>query len=190
MTPLALVPAAVFSFLGGISLGKSRKGLSMLPPDRGSPLPGVSRGGWVRFVRVMVVSPKQAMTSRGRMGYFGLDARRLADVGFMRGARKATVGAETGVWTGEWVSPLTLEGFLGSAPAQHEALARSCRRLAPRVARHVGEVIDGRRASLSGLLAAGHLAGEAGIESWVSDPAVRKKFRATTANFHRANEIF
>jgi len=39
-------------------------------------------------------------------------------------------------------------------------------------------------------LAAGHLAGEAGIESWVSDPAVRAKFKATTAKFDKANGIF
>jgi len=172
LSPIALIPVTIFSFLGGIVLGKSRKGMSMLPPDRASPLPGVSRGAWSRFVTLMVVAPKTAC-SRGRMGYFGLDARRLADVGFMSGARKTTVGGQSGVWAGEWVAPLSTEKFLASAPAQYEAFSRSMRRMVPAVAPMVGVVVDGRRASLSGLLGVSHLAGTRGVVSWASDPAVR-----------------
>lgn len=190
MTPILLLPAAVFSFLGGLSLGKSRRGLSMLPPERRSPLPGVPIAAWRRFVAVMVVRPRGDVGPRGRLGYFGLDARRLADVGFMRGAHKERVGDEVGTWVGEWVAPLTHESFLASAGAQHEALARSMRKMLPRALPHVGRAIDGRRATLSGLLAAGHLAGEEGLGSWATDPSVRRKFRATTANFERANGMF
>lgn len=191
MLPLAaLVPTAVFSFLGGIALGKSRRGLSMLPPERRSPLPGVPLRAWERFVAIMVVGPRDARGPRGRMGYFGLDARRLADVGFMRSARKATVGGEPGTWTGEWVDPLSESSFLGSAPAQYEAFGRSMRDLAGRVTPLVGRVLEDERASLSGLLGAAHLAGRAGVAAWAADPEARKKFRATTARYHLANKIF
>lgn len=162
----------------------------MLPPERPSPLPGVPRLAWEKFVAVMVVAPKRTRSARGRLGYFGLDARRLADLELVRNPRKTRMGAEDGVWTGEWVAPLTEDGFLGSAEAQLEAFARSCRRLAAKAAPHVGKVVDGRKATLSGLLAAGHLAGEEGLGSFVSDPAVRKRFGATSDNFVRANGIF
>jgi hypothetical protein len=190
MVPALIIPVAVFSFLGGAVLGRSRRGLSMLPPERQGPLPGVPIAAWRRFVTVMVVRPRSDVGPRGRLGYFGLDARRLADVGFMRGAHKERVGDEVGTWVGEWVPPLSRESFLASAGAQHEALARSTRRMLPKVLPHVGREIDGRRATLSGLLAAGHLAGEEGLGSWAADATVRRKFRATTANFERANGIF
>lgn len=190
MSPLLLLPVGVFSFLGGAALTTSRRGLSMLPPERPSPIRGVPALSWEKFVTVMVVAPKRHTTPRGRFGMFGMDARRLADVGFMANPRKAVVGAEQGVWTGEWVPPLSGDKFLSSTPAQYEAFARSMRRMAPSVSKLVGLPVGPARCSLSGLLAVGHLAGEAGVKSWVAEPAVREKFKATTANFERANGLF
>lgn len=190
MSPLLLIPVGVFGFLGGAAFGTSRRGLSMLPPEKPSPLRGVPKLSWEKFVSVMVVAPKTAATPRGRLGMFGMDARRLADVSFMRSPRKVTVGGVPGVWSGEWVAPLSRDAFLASTPAQYEAFARSMRRMSPKVAKMVGLTVSGKKCTLSGLLAAGHLAGEDGVESWVADPAVREKFKATTANFDRANGIF
>ena len=104
--------------------------------------------------------------------------------------RKATVGGEAGVWIGEWKRPLTTEKFLGSMPAQYVAFKRSMSRMAPRVSGFVGADVDGEKCSLSGLLGVGHLAGEAGVESWVKNPDVRSRFKSTTANFARTNGIF
>jgi len=191
MSPLLFFPVAIFSFLGGALLGRgSRKNLSMLPPGKEGALRGVPLLSWERFITIVAVAPKKAVTPRGRMGYFGLDARRLADVGFMTRPRKTTVGGETGVWTGEWKKPLTAKKFLESAPAQYEAFRRSMRTMAPKVGAFVGTSIDGSRATLSGLLGVGHLAGEAGVESWVRDPDVRRRFKATTASFARTNGVF
>jgi hypothetical protein len=189
MTPILLVPVGIFAFLGGAAFGRSRRGLSMTPRTT-SPLPGVPLLSWERFVTVMAVSPPRNVTPRRRMGMFGMDARRLADVGFMQEARKASVGGEQGVWVGKWHPPLTSEKFLASTPAQYEAFTRSSRLLAPRVQGLVGRVVDGQPCSLSGLLGVGHLAGEAGVAGWVADPGVRKRFRATTQAFHRTNGIF
>jgi hypothetical protein len=88
------------------------------------------------------------------------------------------------------VAPLSEGTFLGSAPAQYEAFNRSMRDLVGRVAPLVGRIVEGERASLSGLLGAAHLAGRAGVATWASDPSARKKFRATTTRYHQANKIF
>jgi hypothetical protein len=189
MLPVVLVPVGIFAFLGGAAFGRSRRGLSMTPRTT-SPLRGVPLLSWERFVTIMAVSPPQNVTPRRRMGMFGMDARRLADVGFMEEARKSSVGGEQGVWVGKWRSPLTTEKFLASTPAQYEAFSRSSRLLEPKVQGYVGTVVEGQSCTLSGLLGVGHLAGEAGVGSWVADPAVRKRFRATTQAFHRTNGIF
>lgn len=190
LSPIALIPVGIFAFLGGAAFGRSRKGLSMTAPRKGSPIDGVPLVEWERFVAVMAVAPRQRRTPRCRLGTFGMDARRLADVGFMVDPRKATVGGEAGVWIGEWKKPLTTEKFLGSMPAQYAAFKRSMARMIPKVAGFVGAEVDGTKCSLSGLLGVGHHAGEAGIESWVKDPGVRKRFKSTTANFIRTNGIF
>jgi len=139
VSAVVLLPVSIFSFLGGAVLGRSRRNLSMLKPEK---------------------------------------------------PRKITVGGETGVWTGDWTPPLSLEKFLDSTPAQYEVFSRSMRRMAPKVGAFVGSDIDGKKATLSGLLGVGHLAGEAGIEGWVKDPAIRQKFKNTTASFVRTNGVF
>lgn len=190
ISPLTLIPVGIFAFLGGAAFGRSRKGLSMTPAPKGGRLPGIPLIKWERFVTVMAVAPKQRMTPRYRLGTFGMDARRLSDVGFMVAPRKATVGEEAGVWIGEWKRPLTTEKFLGSMPAQYVAFKRSMARMIPKVEGFVGADVDGAKCSLSGLLGVGHLAGEAGVESWVKNPDVRRRFKSTTANFARTNGIF
>ena len=189
MNPLIMIPIGIFAFLGGAVFGRSRKGLSMTVPKKGSPIDGVPLLKWERFVTVMAVTPRQRVTPRYRLGTFGMDARRLSDVGFMVTPRKATVGGEAGVWIGEWKKPLTTDKFLGSMPAQYVAFKRSMIRMVPKVSGFVGADVDGTKCSLSGLLGVGHLAGEAGIESWVRSPDVRRRFRSTTANFARTNGI-
>jgi len=190
MDPLTLIPVGILAFLGGAVFGRSRKGLSMTPTPRYGPLPGIPLVRWERFITVMAIAPKRRVTPRYRLGTFGLDARRLADVGFIEKPRKATVGGETGVWVGEWKKPLTTEKFLDSMPAQYTAFKRSMARMTPKVAGYIGAEVDGTKCTLSGLLGVGHLAGEAGVKSWVESPDVRKRFRATTANFTRTNGIF
>jgi hypothetical protein len=188
MNTLTLIPVGLFGFLGGIAAGQSRKGLSMTKPS--SPLGNVPIVQWERFVSLMAVSPQSYRSPRGRMGRFGMDARRLADVGFMDAPRKMTIGSETGIWVGEWKKPLDEKKFLGELPVQYEAFKRSMQQMAPRVAPLVGTKVQGVICSLSGLLGVGHLAGEVGVRSWVENPEVRQRFKATTNNFIRTNGVF
>jgi hypothetical protein len=185
---LALVPAAIFSFLAGAALfGPGRRGLTML---RESPIKGIALIRWRRFVVVMAKHPRDYRSPRGQYGMYGMGMRSLSDVGFAGEARKADLGAETGVWVASWKDPLTEDIFLGSERLQDEAFARSMRKLLPAVAGFVGHDIDGVKCTLSGLLGVGHHAGAKGTRSWVEDPEIRRKFKATTDTFRKANGIF
>jgi len=187
MLPLVAIPIGLIGLLSGAALATGRRGLTMLPE---SPIKGIMLVSWTRFTTTMARHPKNYRSPRGRLGTFGLDGRRLADVGFLQGSRKATVGNETGVWVGEWKKPLSETVYLASLPAQYAAFKRSMVKMVPKVQGFVGAKIDGQTATLSGLLGVGHLAGESGVGSWVKDPAVRKKFAKTTEAFHLVNGIF
>jgi hypothetical protein len=187
MTPILLIPACLSSLITGISLGTSRRGLSMLPE---SPVRGVPMRAWRRYVAVMVVARPATRTPRGRLGAWGMDARHLRDAGLMTETHKATVGAETGVWCGSWVDGLDEAKFLGNPELQRAAFEATSRKLVPEARKHVGKVIGGVPCSLSGLLAVGHHAGSAGIAGWADDARVRAKFGNTTKSFERSNGIF
>jgi hypothetical protein len=150
----------------------------------------VDTAGWEEFVSVMESAPRDKISSRYKLGAFQMDARKLADVGAMTEARKVSYGPEMGVWMGKWAPGLSERAFLGSMPLQYAAFVRSVRATAPKVSQHVGKVVEGKTATLSGLLGVAHVAGIAGVASWVSEPAVRKRFASTTSMFHRTNGIF
>ena len=155
-----------------------------------SPIQGILIMHWTRFTRTMARHPRSYDGPRGRMGAFGMDARRLADVGFCTSPKKVVVGHETGVWTAVWKKPLSKERYLKSLPAQYFGFRRSMQLMVPKVAGFVGADVDGKRCTLSGLLGVGHQAGQAGVASWVKDAGVRKKFAKTTETFNLTNGIF
>lgn len=203
ISPLLLVPAAFCGFLAGRKLaGKkllpssepimvSDGEAAARPTTSGKEiLASIKPEPWAEFVSRMETAPRTKVSARYKLGAFQMDARRLADVGVMTDVRKAKYGSEMGVWTGKWAHGLSEKDFLGSMPLQYAAFVRGVRATAPQVSRHVGRVIDGKKASLSGLLGVAHVAGIAGVESWVQDPAVRSRFGTTTGTFHRCNGIF
>lgn len=188
MGPVIAIPAAILAFLAGAAVfGPGRRGLSMLKPEAA---PDVIIIRWRRFRTIMARHPRDFRSPRGHYGMYGMDMRRLADVGFCEAPKKTTVGSESGVWSGAWKAPVTEAEFLGSEELQETAFARSMNRLAPRLASLVGTEVDGQKCSLSGLLAVGHHAGEKGVLGWVKSAEMRKKFSNTTEAFQRANNIF
>lgn len=186
MLPIVL-PLTLVGLLTGAGLATSRRGLSMLPK---SPIEGVVLIRWVRFTRTLARHPLGYRSPSGRMGAFGLHARRLADVGLAANPRKEEIGGEVGVWTADWKKPLTMEGFLKSSPVQYEAFRRSVVDMVPKVSGLVGAEVDGKKCTLSGLLGVGHMAGAAGVDGWVKDAKVREKFQHTTNTFNLTNGIF
>jgi len=187
-----VIPAfTTIGFLAGAALcGPGRKGLTMLPKAKGSPIKGILLVSWTRFVTTMARHPSTYSSPRGRYGMFGMDMRRLSDVGFATKPRKSSLNGEVGVWIGDWKEPLTDKVYTASKPAQYASFKRSMVKLVPKAMEHVGRVVDGKPCTLSGLLGVGHYAGENGIASWVQNPDVRKKFSVTTEAFKRTNGIF
>lgn len=180
------IPAGLIGLLAGVGLAQAGGPPSMLPK---SPLRGVSVRSWVIFTTRLARHPRGHVTSRGQLGTFGLDPRRLVDVGLAASASKTDVGG-TGKWAAAWKSPSSEAEFLGSLPLQYEAFKRSCLGLSEVVGDLVGTEVDGTRCSLSGLLGAGHAAGAASVRSWVKNPAERAKFLGTTTTFKLTNGIF
>lgn len=187
MLPLLAIPIGLVGLLTGISLATGRRGLTMLPQ---SPIKGIVLVRWLRFTSTMARRPRNFESPRGRLGAFDMDARRLSDVGLAENPRKTIVGSETGVWAADWKKPLSKDAFLGSLPIQYEAFKRSMIQMTPAVVGFVGSEVDGCKCSLSGLLGVGHMAGVAGVASWVKSPETRKKFANTTETFQITNGIF
>lgn len=184
MKGIYLLPAGILGFaLGAAFAGPSRRGLSMLPQ---APLKDVPFAAWERFVSVMVIAPKGHVSPKNRLGAFQMDPRRLKDIGAIDEVRKNQVGS----YEGKWSSGLTASAFLGSMPLQYATFVRSVRAMAPKVSGLVGSEVDGKKASLSGLLGVGHMAGEVGAASWIKSADERRRFGRTTEMFDRTNGIF
>ena len=175
------------SFLVGLAIAQGRRRPSMLPQV---PIGGVLVVRWLRFARAMSRHPLDYESPRGHLGAFGMDPRLLYDAGLAHPPRKTTINGVVGAWALRWKDPLTKERYLSSAPLQYAAFSRSMAAMTPSASKYVGSDVDGTRCTLSGLLGVGHLAGASGIESWVKDPLVRKKFARTTAAFNDTNGIF
>lgn len=184
MHPLFAIPAAILGyFLGRKSADKKATSKTA---GAGAPLDDVTLGAWEKFVAEMAKVPKETVGRKGKLGAFQVDARRLADVGAMTRAWKKPDGS----WTGAWAGKLTEEKFLGSMPAQYAVFVRSMRAAAPKVGAFVGCDVDGKKATLSGLLGVAHMAGDRGVASFVKDADVRSRFPATSDVFSRTNGIF
>lgn len=155
-----------------------------------SPLPQVSDAAWRRFVRAIRGRSLVARSPSGRLGLFSIHLRRLAELGYLRRVHRAPAGA----LAAEWVEPLSEAAFLSSPRLQYAALVESMCALARDIAgRHpspIGRLVDGRRASLSGLLAVAHRLGIGGLERWLASGAERARQRIATAAFKRANGIY
>lgn len=184
MFPLVIGSALLGFAVGRLSNVRKKK------ETGSSPLAGIGTGPWGTFVASMVVADRQHVGKKGKLGAFQMDARRLADVGAMTRAWKGPRGPETGAWVGQWSAGLTEDGFLGSMPLQYAVFSRSMRAAAPKVSPLVGKVVDGKVATLSGLLGVSHVAGERGVEGFVTDQTVRSRFPSTAAVFSRTNGIF
>ena len=92
MHPILLLPAALLGFLAGAIVRGKRE------EEHASPLTGVPLVAWEQFVAVMAVHPKGHVDPRYKLGAFGMDARKLKDVGVMATAKKGAYGDQTGVW--------------------------------------------------------------------------------------------
>ena len=171
-----------------LSTGANTAGEVATPP--GSPLPGISADAWRRFVQALKGTSLGARSVSGRLGLFSIHLRRLAELGYVQAVHRTPAG----MLAAEWVEPLTEAAFLSNLRLQYGAFVESVSGLAEEIARRytsaVGRLVDGRPASLSGLLAVAHRLGIGGLEAWLASESERARQRIATTAFERANGIF
>jgi hypothetical protein len=157
-----------------------------------SPIPEASDEKWARFVRLMQTGDLAAVTPSGQVGLFQTRVKRLQDLGLARDVRRVP-GDGGARWTATFKPPLTLTRLLSDPLLQYRIFAASMRRYRSEILeRHrdaLGKEIEGKPATLSGLLAVAHHAGPA-LASWLTNPEDRRRFAKTTAAYRQTTEVF
>lgn len=182
---LVLLVGLIASMFGGKAQAAPLPKPDVIP----SPFADVTATLWTKFVQAMASAkrPFNFVSPKGFYGIFAMGVRRLVDLKVMKDPRK--VGT---VWQGTWVIPQA--EFLGSATIQYTTFGKSMllyrKVIDAKYAKIIGATVEGKKASLSGLLAAAHVAGGAGLGRWLTDPAYRKKFQHVTAAYLKTTGIF
>jgi hypothetical protein len=155
-----------------------------------SPWDDVADNLWMAYVKASRFTAEDRDGRDWLVGIFGLSPRALERLGIM-----AEVKRDGERWSGRWAGILPIENFLKSLPAQVQALS-AISRLHRAESRDtidgvIGQEIEGRSATLSGLLAVALRAGGAkGLDSWLNSEGDRRKFKRTTAAYLKLNGIF
>ncbi len=173
---------------GALRVRRHRRGQMIYP----SPIAEASDEQWARFVHLMQVGDPAAVTPSGQVGIFQTRLKRLQDLGLARDVRRVN-GPNGARWTATFRPPLTLARLLADPLLQYRIFVASMRRYRSQIlAEHrdaIGTQIEGRRATLSGLLAVAHHAGPA-LTSWLTSADDRKRFAKTTTAYGRTTEVF
>lgn len=160
-----------------------------------SPISNLKPDFWTRFVNCIKGNNPKLITSGFALGLFGFGARRLVDLGLMTNPHQGDYKGKT-VWTGNWTPPLNINKFLSDSALQYKAFFASMRDYAQKIKNDtavqafIGQSIDGKPISLSGILGVAHRAGWSGMKKWFTTPSDRTKFTATTEAFNKCNGIF
>ena len=173
---------------GVLRARRRRRGQTIYP----SPLPDASDEQWARFVRLMQAGDASAVTPSGQVGIFQTRLKRLQDLGLARDVRRVT-GPNGAHWTATFRPPLTLARLLADPLLQYRIFVASMRRYRGEIlGEHRGAIetqIEGKPATLSGLLAVAHHAGPA-LASWLASAGDRKRFSKTTTAYVRTTGVF
>jgi hypothetical protein len=157
-----------------------------------SPIPEASDEQWTRFVQLMQTGELATVTPGGQFGLFQTRLKRLEDVGLAREVRRVEKEGRA-TWTAAFRRPLTMERLLADPVLQYRIFAASMKRYRNDILGHVrsalGRDVEGKRATLSGLLAVAHYAGPA-LGSWLTNEKDRRRFEKTTTAYGRTTGVF
>jgi len=158
-----------------------------------SPLAEASDEQWARFVRLMQTGDVAAVTPTGQIGIFQTRLKRLEDLGLASGVRRVHRPGSAPSWTATFRPPLTLARILSDPLLQYRIFVVSMKRYRDEVLRQhrdaIGKVIEGKPATLSGLIAVSQHAGPA-LGSWLTNEADRRRFKQTTAAYGLTTGVF
>jgi hypothetical protein len=173
----------------GVLRARRRRQRHMMYP---SPITEASDEQWARFVRMMQVGDAAAVTPSGQIGIFQTRLKRLQDLGLAQDVRRVN-GPNGARWTSTFRPPLTLARLLADPLLQYRIFVASMRRYRSEIlGEHraaIGTPIEGKPATLSGLLAVAHHAGPA-MASWLANAGDRKRFAKTTTAYGRTTGVF
>lgn len=161
-----------------------------LPTSFSSPLKGLPGATWSKYVN-RHKSAKAGFISPGyQLGIFQTGMRLLEDFDYVKDSRKGDYKGRQ-VWLGTWVEPYSLQKFLSDAKLQYKVFSQQSKRDAKAIVkRHkqylLGPLVEGEKASLSGLLAVAKHAGLAGLAKWLDGD----RRESTTKAYKRYNGIF
>lgn len=157
-----------------------------------SPIPEASDEQWAQFVGLMQAADVAAVSPTGQVGVFQTRLKRLEDLGFAHDVRRVQRDG-TATWKATFRPPLTLARLLSDPLLQYRIFVVSMKRYRDEVlARHreaIGKDIEGKPATLSGLMAVSQHAGPA-LASWLASQADRARFKQTTAAYGRTTGVF
>lgn len=157
-----------------------------------SPWKDVSSPAWTRFCALIVGKNKPTSISpKGFFGLFQMSVRRLVDLGIMSNPKSKQVETFR-VWSGDWVVPQ--EKFMTDPNLQYRMFGKSMdlyrNIISEKFKQVLGLNIEGKPATLSGLLALSHMASSEGMHKWLTDGTIRTKFTWATDAYNRTNGIF
>ena len=157
-----------------------------------SPLPEATDEQWARFVRQMQTGEVSTVTPAGQVGVFKIRMKRLEDLGLAKNVRRENFHGGT-TWTANFRPPLTMKRLLADPLLQYRVFAASMKSYrADILARHRGDLgreIEGKTATLSGLLAVAHHAGPA-LDSWLASENDRRRFVKTSTAYGLSTGVF
>ena len=129
-----------------------------------SPLEGVTRDAWQRFVAALEVQGVGDVSESGGLGAYDIRPRRLVELGYAVDLRSIRTVAGRQVYECDFALPWTKTRFLSDSVAQYTVLAKSIRLYYDAVRR--GELSKPENCSMAGTLAILHRGGRGALKGW------------------------
>lgn len=155
---------------------------------------------WRRFVKRLSVQDFEEISDSGKIGRFGIGARRLQVLGLMSDVKLTETqlpdnDGAISMYMGKFVSPLSLKRFLSNPPVQYNVFKTSMTEYRDAIVKGgmgklIGKNIGGEILTMSGLIGLASQAGIKGAKSWIAKPQERERFPHTTQTFLETNGIF
>jgi hypothetical protein len=177
------------------ALHKAASNLPQVQKKLESPLPNVNDATWGKFAGKMKQGELGTVTAAAHLGLFLISFRRLKDLGLVENVRKVkfvtpTSGKDNMAYVGDFIAPLTREKFLSDAAIQYATFVKNIKNYYAKIltshAKEIGKEHDGKKATLSGLLAVAVAAGSSGMADWLKG----NKMPYTSKFYQRVNGIF
>lgn len=147
-----------------------------------SPLKGVSRQAWTKFVMVMGARPSSSISDSGGLGAYDMRPRRLAELEYATRLTRKKNAKGRHIYECVFVEPHTQAKFLANPVTQYVAFSKSM--VEYHKAMESGELRKPEDLSLAGALVILHMGGRGALKSWP------KLFENTRAQYERVCKLF